>query len=350
MRLMFVYYLFDDAGSVQDMYHYWRAARELGHDVVIYAPSGSHPAFECTLDLDSVDALVFVFEWTTGLKHGDHLDLARLVGKIPRRRRVVIDCDGAYNAAICVDGDYNHREPAASQLWMNICDSLSDKVCQPTLHPMRPNVRTFLFHGYDPGWEMPLEFDQKEFGMLYIGHSKFRWNPMYRVLRALEPIRERVGRIGLVGHGWDSVPAWAAPMNIEDIYYTDPEYLKRMRVEFIQPIPVTEVIPWMGQAVWNPVIYRPLFSHLKFVTCRTFETAAAATIPLFGLDSDYVAEMYGESALELVLPHDEPEDKVASIVNRPVDYADVVRGVRRHLAEKHSYDVRVQQLIDIVQS
>jgi Glycosyl transferases group 1 len=350
MRLMFVYYLFDDAGSAQDVHHYVRAARELGHEVVIYGPPGSHPPFACTLDVGSADALVFVFEWTTQLRHGDQLDLARLVGKVSRRRRVVIDCDGAYNQATCVEGDYNHRDAAASQTWMDVCDALSDKVCQPTLHPVRPNVHTFFFHGYDAGWEKPLDFSDKEFGMLYVGHSKFRWHPMSRVLRAIEPLRDRVGRIGLVGHGWDSMPAWAAPMNIEDLYYTDHAYLDRMGVEFFQPIPVGDVIPWMSKAVFNPVIYRPLFRHLRFVTCRTFETAAAATIPLFGLDPDYVEELYGEAAAELVLPEEAPEEKIAAIVHRPDDYADVVRGVRRHLAEQHSYEARLRQLIDIVQS
>ena len=37
------------------------------------------------------------------------------------------------------------------------------------------------------------------------------------------------------------------------------------------------------------------------VTCRTFETPAAGTIPLFLLERDYVKELYGERALELVL-------------------------------------------------
>ena len=32
---------------------------------------------------------------------------------------------------------------------MEICDSLSDRVYQPTLHPLRSNVGTFFFHGYD---------------------------------------------------------------------------------------------------------------------------------------------------------------------------------------------------------
>ena len=84
----------------------------------------------------------------------------------------------------------------ASRRWTEICDALSDKICQPTLHPLRSNVRPFLFYAYNPLWERPLDFSAKEFDMLYVGHSKFRWAPMERVLRAIEPIRDRVGRIG----------------------------------------------------------------------------------------------------------------------------------------------------------
>ena len=76
---------------------------------------------------------------------------------------------------------------------MAVCDSLSDKICQPTLHPLRPNVRPFLFYAYNPAWERPLDSRAKEYGMVYVGHSKFRWRPMKQVLRGVEPIRERVG-------------------------------------------------------------------------------------------------------------------------------------------------------------
>ena len=42
------------------------------------------------------------------------------------------------------------------------------------------------------------------------------------------------------------------------------------------------------------------------------------------------------------------EEKVADIVNRPEYYADIVMGIRGHLAEKHSYEARMRELIQIV--
>jgi hypothetical protein len=350
VRLMFVYYLMGDAGSAQDVHHYTRAAKALGHEVLLYGRAAGEASYHASVDVAAADAVIFVFEWTTQLRDGDALDLLRLVSKVPRERRFVIDCDGNYNEAINVAGDYNHREAAASRRWIETCDSLSDKIYQPTLHPLRPNVRPFFFHGYDPAWEAPVDFRPKDYGMAYVGHSKFRWAPMYRVLQALEPIRTHVGRIALVGHGWDALPPWAAPMKIEDYYYTDPAYLRKLDVEIIQPIPVAEVIPWMGRAVFNPVIYRPLFEHLRLVTCRTFETPAAGTIPVFGLDAEYVREIYGDVAVELVLPDHQPTDKILDIFERPEHYAAVVAEVRRHLAEKHSYAARLRDLIGIVTS
>lgn len=348
MRLMFVYYSFGDAGSAQDIHHYVGAGKELGHEVLVYGRPNPKSPFHFSLDVESADALIFVFEWTTELQHGDQLDLARLLGKSSRKRRIVIDCDGAYNDAINIDGDFNHRDAESSRKWIETCDSISDRVFQPTLHPKRSNVRPFFFHGYDPGWERPLDFSAKEFGMLYVGHSKFRWRPMERVLRAIEPVRERAGRLGIVGHGWDSMPVWAGPMKLEELYYTDKDYLRKMGVEFIPPIQFDQVIAWMSKAVFNPVIYRPLFSYLRSVTCRTFETPAAGTIPLFGLDEEYISEIYGESALALRLPDHHPEEKIGDLLNRPQDYADLVRHIRRHMAANHSYVARLKQLTEIV--
>jgi hypothetical protein len=81
--------------------------------------------------------------------------------KAPRERRIVIDCDGNYNDAISVGGDYNHQDASASRVWTDICESLADKIYQPTLHPLRSNVRPFFFHAYDPAWEKPLDFSAK---------------------------------------------------------------------------------------------------------------------------------------------------------------------------------------------
>jgi hypothetical protein len=351
MHLMFVYYSYGDAGSAQDIYHYSCEARRLGHEVVVYGNPDPASPFAFSLDAESADALIFVFEWTTRLRDGDGLDLARLLAKVPRRRRVVIDCDGAYNEAIEVEGDFNHRDAAASREWGAVCDSITDKICQPSLRPLRSNVRTLLFHGYDPGWERPLHLAGQEFGMVYVGHSKFRWGPMQRVLHAIEPVRKQAGRIALVGHGWDALPAWAASMGIEDIYHTDPDYLRRMEVELVPPVPFAEVIPWMSRAVLNPVIYRPLFKRLWMVTCRTFETPAANTIPLFDLEEEYVRALYGDAAAALVLPpQGGEEEKVLEIFERPEHYTETVLNIRRHLAEKHSYRSRLEELVDLVKS
>jgi Glycosyl transferases group 1 len=348
MRLMLVYHIAEDSGSAQDIHHYTRAAKALGHEVVLYGPPDALPSFPFSMDVESADAVIFIFEWTTRMRFGDQLDLTRLVTKVPRERRFVIDCDGAYNDVIAVGGDYNHRDTASSRAWMDICDSLSDRIYQPSLHPLRPNVSPFFFHAYDPAWEKPLDFRGKEFGMVYVGHSKFRWWPMYRVLQAIEPIREQVGRVALVGHGWDALPPWATWMQIEDYFYTDQAYLRKLGVEFVPPVPFEQVIPWMSRSMFSPVIYRPLFSHLRFVTCRTFETPAANTIPLLGLDTAYVKEIYGERAVELVLPEEQPHEKILDLLRRPEYYAEIVQAIRRHLAEKHSYTARLQQLVDIV--
>jgi hypothetical protein len=42
------------------------------------------------------------------------------------------------------------------------------------------------------------------------------------------------------------------------------------------------------------------------------------------------------------------EEKAADIVRRPEYYADIVMGIRKHLAEKHSFEVRMRELIEIV--
>src|SRR5262245_15423884 len=121
MRLMFVHYLFEDRGSAQDIHHFALTAWALGHEVALYGPPDPKSPFNYSRDLASADAVIFIFEWTTDLQFGDRLDLTRLVGRVPRERRVVIDCDGKYNAAISVVGDYNHPDEATSRRWIEVC-------------------------------------------------------------------------------------------------------------------------------------------------------------------------------------------------------------------------------------
>ncbi len=348
MKLVFVYWGYENAGSMLDLRGYARAAQAMGHEVTVYGPPNPVFALNYSQDLAGADAVVFIFEWTTELQYGDRLDWARLVSSVPRGRRVVIDCDGAYNEPIQFHGDYNHRTEEGSRKWRDVCDSLSDKICQPTFRPRLPNVRPFLFHIYDPTWEAPLDFADKEFSMIYVGHTKFRWRGMSRVLQAIEPVREQVGRIALVGEGWDNPPEGTQWLEVRDDYHVDRDYLKRLRIETMPPIPYPQVPATMSKAVFNPVMYRPLFECLEMVTCRTFETPAAATIPLFLLDPGYVREIYGNRAAELLLGDEKPYDRILDVLDRPEHYAEIVREIRQDFGRRHSPEERMRELIEII--
>lgn len=350
MRLMFVHSVVEDRGSAQDMYHYTKTARELGHEVALYGRPPGSSAFNYSLDITSADAVIFLNEWTTELQYGDRMDLVRLLAKVPKESRVIVDLDGKYNDVIKVVGDYNHANQDASRLWINVCDSFSDKIYQATLHPLRPNVRPFLFHAYSPTWEVPLNFSAKAYGMYFVGNNWFRWRPLQSVLQAIEPVRKQVGRIGLVGNGWNSPAPWTHPTLGIDAYYTDVGYLEKLGVEVMPAIHFTEVIESMSRGVFMPVIYRPLFDHLRMVTCRTFETVAANTIPLFTQDPQYVEEIFGEESTELILPEECPHEKILDILQSPERYARIVQRLRQRLAGKHSYEARLRELIQIVKS
>ncbi len=346
---MFIYWAFEDQGSGNVIQGYTEAARALGHEVAVYGRPNPKIPLNYSIDIESADALVFLFEWTTRLRQGDPMDLARLLAKVPRRRRVIIDGDGNFNDPIRVENDYNHREPAERALWMEVCRSLSDKICQPTTRPLRKDVLPFLFYAYNPAWEIPLDFRAKEYAMIYLGNSKFRWGSMSRVLRAIEPVRERLGRIALVGCGWDGLPPWAALMNMEDAYRVDSAYLRKLYVEVLPAVPFHQVIPWMSKAVFNTILTRPTFNYMRLVTPRFFETLAANTIPLFGVDAEHVADIYGPQGVELALCAGASE-RIADLVQRPDRYAELVLGIRRHLTENHSHAARLRELVEIVDS
>lgn len=349
MKIVFVYWGYENAGSMLDLRGYARAARAMGHEVIIYGPPNATFALDYALDLSGADAVVFVFEWTTQLQFGDRLDWVRLIESVPRNRRVVIDCDGAYNERLDFRGDYNHKSDALSRNWIAVCDSLSDKICQPTLRPKRPNVRPFLFHIYDPTWETELEFSSKEFSMVYVGHTKFRWHGMSQVLHAIDPVREQVGRVALFGEGWDHPLEWTEWQEIKADYYVDREYLRAKNYETPGAVPFPQVTATMNKGVFNPVIYRPLFELLDFVTCRTFETPAAGTIPLFLLDPRYVKETFGEAALELMLGEGDRSQKIIDVLSRPDHYAGIVEDIRADFAIRHSPEARLSRLIEIIE-
>ena len=345
---MFVYYLHPDAGSVQNLVAYVKAGRKLGHEVMVYGIPDPRISLPLTLDVSRVDGLVFIFEWTQQLKRGDQLDLARMLAAVPRQRRVVIDCDGQYNQLIKLAADQNHPDEVSAQRWRTVAQSITDKIFQTPVSPKCPEVRSFNFHAYDPSWERPLQRAHRPFDLVYVGHSKYRWRPMLRVLKAIEPIRHRIGRIAVVGHGWNEPPSWAAEMGIESSYEVDPEILRRLEVEVYDPVPYPQVLDWMSNANINPVLTRPLFMHLGLSTPRLFETFSSGSLPLLVLDRDFIRHLYGEVAFSLTLPNERPQDLLVDMLSRPERYRKVVRQLREHLRRYHTHVHRLTELVEIV--
>src|SRR5439155_21932405 len=140
---------------------------------------------------------------------------------------------------------------------------------------------------------------------------------------------------------------WLESPPREDAYFVDPEYLRALDVEVNPPVPIGDVIATMGQGVFNPVLVRPTFNHLRLVNPRLFETVAANTIPLFGLDEAYVKEIYGEAGPELILGED-PSRPILDVRERPQYYAAVVSELRGHLAKRPSFIALGTESIELV--
>ena len=81
MKLVFVCWPFEDQGSGNIIQGYTEAARALGHEVTVYACPNERIPLNYSLAVESADALVFLFEWTTRQYYGDRLDLVQALGR-----------------------------------------------------------------------------------------------------------------------------------------------------------------------------------------------------------------------------------------------------------------------------
>ena len=155
MKLMFVYWAWADQGSGNVIQGYTRCCPGS------WPRSGRvRPAriptipLNYSLDVASADAVVFIFEWTTQLQHGDQLDLRSLGGRVPaiaardHRRRWQLQRSHHRRRRL-----QPQRPERPRPLGRRSATALADKIYQPTLHPRRPNVGSFLFYAYNPAWD-----------------------------------------------------------------------------------------------------------------------------------------------------------------------------------------------------
>jgi hypothetical protein len=363
MNILLVTYVDPWVRSVSTVHKWAAAGRALGHDVIVYGdPNPELPSLKFTTDLRGVDAALFVIQVVSDFPEMPRL--ARLLDGTPRERRMVVDLWGHYNDTIRPEHDFNHLEKLDGHLgweWEEAIAAVSDTILQPTLAPLRANVGSFLFHGYDPesvarpyatageaaaAWrEAPTA--EKPYGVVYVGNNWQRWEQVRGFLEQYRPVRHQVGKVCLVGWDWGQRPEWAIKQGIAGID-TDPALLAELGVDVRPCVRFDEVTGLIGKARFAPVFHRPLFRHLGFATIRTFETFYGDALPILMLPRDFVSAVYGPAALTLV-----PEDDVAAhlkdALRRPEVYWEAVLQTRSHLARHHSYAKRFQELAALLE-
>lgn len=349
--------------AVNTITNYIRVGTDLGHHVALFGePNPEFSSLPYSVDVGAFDFAVFVVYETDDFPDLPHL--ARLLDRIPRERRIIIDCCGRYNETIQVEHDVNHfprLDGHQGWEWVAGFQAVADKILQPTLTPLRDDVRPFLFHGYDPSavarpypsaaeaaraWSNGAN-GGKPYGAVYVGHNWQRWTQMRPFLEAIGALRDDLGPIRLAGWGWDKRPDWAVELEVGGVD-VDPAVLERLGVEATLGVAFDEVIGFVSQARFCPIFHRPLFNHLGLVTNRIFETFCADAIPLLALSPDLIEAIYGAGARPLALG-DDAAAQLADMLRGPELYWDAVLKVRNHLAEHHSYRQRFRELLAILE-
>ena len=114
-------------------------------------------------------------------------------------------------------------------------------------------------------------------------------------------------------------------------------------------MPYTQVISTMSEGCVNIMTQRPLLRRFRFLTSKYFEIFCADTIPLVMLDPDHAESVYGPAGRWLAL-RDEIADKLLDTIHQREKYQEIVEKVRRHLAARHSYQKRVEELVAALQA
>lgn len=364
MKLLFVSRLERGVRAVRALTKYAEIGKRLGHEVAMFGePRADFPSVPHSMDIEAFDFAVFVIYEAHDFPDLPHL--AYLLDRMPKERRIVIDCTGTYNETITVEHDCNHfvqLNGHESWEWIEGFEAVASKILQPTLTPLREDVRSFLFFGYDPSTEArPSRSPQeaaaawsgpngasKPYGVIYVGHNWERWDQLRRFFEALEPARSRIGAIHLRGWAWDHRPDWAVEHGFQGVD-VDLDFLKRAGVETGGPIAFDEVVALQGQARFCPIFHRPLFNQLGLVTNRTFETFCSDTLPLLMLPERVVESIHGHDALRL-RPGDDVARRLEDMMRRPEFYWEAVLKTRAHLAAHHSYERRFEELMTILEN
>jgi hypothetical protein len=352
VNILFVMKHRGNAGNTHAVANYMRVAPAHGHSVAIYGtPIWYVPDLQFSKDISSFDRVVYVYE--SELYRIEPLQEAIILARFPRQHRLILDTDGMYNPVVSVDGyDFNHRNEAERIQWIEHLDALGDRVMQTTLaRPIDPRVSAMTFYGYNKVLQIePTAAPAKQYDILHVGHNWWRWKQVStELLPAIEQIRGQVGEIAFIGLWWDAPPPEGPAAGPEEAFQSDPEALRRLRIQTPKAVMYHDVIGTMSTARINIFTQRPVLRCLKHLTLKYFEIFCADTIPLLMLDEEHAEAVYGPSGRELVLTGRVAE-KLLDALRRPDHYRAIVEEVRRYLIAHYSYDQRVEELVSVLRN
>ena len=356
MKLLLVISVDPWTRSVSTVHKYAAAARSLGHEVAVYGPAHAElPGLPFTTELEGVDLALFVVQVPADFP--DMPYLARLLDGIPRERRAVVDLWGRFNDTIRLEHDFNHLEKVDGHQgweWQDAIRAVSDTILQPTLAPLRPNVRPFLFHGYDPGSVVrPFASARRGGSGVACGGAALRRDVCRQQLAAMGPgprvpgglwlrpeaSRKGVpGRLGLgratrvgraVRNSWGSTPirrCWRG---------------SRWRCA------TASASTRLSACSARPGLLRSSIARY-FATWASSRTGRSrpsmrTRLPVLMLPRDFVKAIYGDAALALV-PSNGVAEHLADAMRRPEAHWDAVLKTRSHLERHHSYARRFEEL------
>ena len=192
----------------------------------------SCPHLPTTLTTSSdVDLVVFVVQVPSDFP--DMPRLARLLDRVPRERRVVVDLWGRFNDTIRVDHDFNHLEKLDGHPGVGVgarpCGARRPRSCNRRLQPRRADVGSFLFHGFDPargrgaarigggcGARVAVGRPRREALRRRLRRQQLAALDAgaARSSRAIAQVAARVGQACLAGWDWAERPDWAVEIGL----------------------------------------------------------------------------------------------------------------------------------------
>lgn len=341
--------------SIATLAGYSKFAKKCGHKFSIYGNNDNkNKVFHFTKNFEKYDFLLFIIHNPNDLP--ELPDLANILDNTTKDQRVVIDCVGYYNKTIRVGSDFNHLEKLDGHQgweWVDAIKSISNTILQPTTKPLEKDVSPFLFHGFNH-YSLRInsnnfnlkKWKSKQKGIVFTGHNWQKWTQISKLLIDTQSLTKKIGSPLLTGYNWDKRPIWATEKGLMGAY-VDPKLMTKLNVSTNPSIQYDKVVKKASKGKFTPIIHRPLFNRLNFVTNRTFESFCMDTIPIILFKPRLAKYLYGESS-SMLIPGSDTNKFISNVLDNPKLYWDAVIEIRDFLIKKHTFEQRYNELTKLL--